>query len=55
VPLIYVGTKDVTLHEHGKLSDIAPTLLELMDLPIPGDMTGRSLLASPRGLEADAS
>jgi len=28
----------------GILSDIAPTILELMDLPIPDEMTGDSLL-----------
>ena len=33
-----------TLNDGG-LADIAPTVLELLDLPIPGEMTGRSLLA----------
>jgi 2,3-bisphosphoglycerate-independent phosphoglycerate mutase len=28
----------------GRLADIAPTLLELMDLPQPAEMTGVSLL-----------
>lgn len=28
----------------GGLADIAPTILELLQLPIPGEMTGRSLL-----------
>ncbi|MCL2029000.1 MAG: 2,3-bisphosphoglycerate-independent phosphoglycerate mutase [Deltaproteobacteria bacterium] len=28
----------------GKLSDLAPTLLELMDLPVPPEMTAQSLL-----------
>jgi 2,3-bisphosphoglycerate-independent phosphoglycerate mutase len=28
----------------GRLADIAPTLLELMGLPKPADMTGTSLL-----------
>ena len=30
----------------GRLSDVAPTLLELMGLPVPPSMTGRSLIAS---------
>ena len=29
----------------GKLSDLAPTILELMDLPVPAEMTAESLLA----------
>jgi 2,3-bisphosphoglycerate-independent phosphoglycerate mutase len=31
----------------GKLADVAPTLLELMGLPAPAEMTGRSLIAGP--------
>lgn len=42
VPFILVGT-DVKLHP-GRLSDIAPTLLELMGLEKPADMTGNSLI-----------
>ena len=30
---------------HGELSDVAPTLLRLLDIPIPDRMTGRSLLS----------
>ena len=33
-----------TLNDGG-LADIAPTVLELLELPVPGEMTGRSLLA----------
>ncbi len=43
VPLLLMGPGDVSLAE-GRLSDIAPTLLELMNLPKPVDMTGVSLL-----------
>jgi 2,3-bisphosphoglycerate-independent phosphoglycerate mutase len=43
VPLLLVGAGDVPLAE-GRLSDIAPTLLELMNLPAPREMTGVSLL-----------
>ena len=43
VPLLYVGGKRLRLHS-GSLADIAPTLLELMSLPKPAEMTGRSLV-----------
>ena len=44
VKCILLGEKNVTLREGGKLSDVAPTLLELMDLPLPVEMTGKSLI-----------
>jgi 2,3-bisphosphoglycerate-independent phosphoglycerate mutase len=34
------------MREGGRLADIAPTLLELMGLPKPQEMTGRSLILS---------
>jgi 2,3-bisphosphoglycerate-independent phosphoglycerate mutase len=43
VPVLMMGAGDVSLTE-GRLSDIAPTLLELMNLPQPVEMTGVSLL-----------
>ncbi|ENL6431067.1 2,3-bisphosphoglycerate-independent phosphoglycerate mutase [Salmonella enterica] len=43
VPLIYVGEKNVKVVEGGKLSDIAPTMLSLMGMEIPQEMTGKSL------------
>jgi 2,3-bisphosphoglycerate-independent phosphoglycerate mutase len=43
VPLLLQGGGDVTLAE-GRLADIAPTLLDLMQLPKPAEMTGMSLL-----------
>jgi 2,3-bisphosphoglycerate-independent phosphoglycerate mutase len=43
VPLLLMGPGDVSLAE-GRLSDVAPTLLELMNLPKPIEMTGASLL-----------
>ena len=43
VPLLLVGAGDISL-AGGRLADIAPTLLELMGLPKPGEMTGASLL-----------
>jgi 2,3-bisphosphoglycerate-independent phosphoglycerate mutase len=43
VPVVLVGGSDVSLAE-GRLADIAPTLLELMGLPKPAEMTGTSLI-----------
>jgi len=43
VPVLLVDGGDVALTS-GRLADIAPTLLELMGLPKPVEMTGRSLL-----------
>ncbi len=42
VPLVYVGRK-ATLH-HGALRDLAPSVLALMDLPQPPEMSGHSLV-----------
>ena len=42
VPLILVG-RDYKL-KTGKLADLAPTMLDLMDLEKPAEMTGESLL-----------
>jgi 2,3-bisphosphoglycerate-independent phosphoglycerate mutase len=42
VPLLLQGGGDVTLAD-GRLADIAPTLLDLMQLPKPAEMTGMSL------------
>ncbi len=44
VPFIVVG-KDVSLREGGKLCDIAPTMLEIMNLEKPSEMNGESLIA----------
>jgi 2,3-bisphosphoglycerate-independent phosphoglycerate mutase len=43
VPVLLVGAYDTSLTQ-GRLADIAPTLLELMGLPKPAEMTGISLL-----------
>jgi 2,3-bisphosphoglycerate-independent phosphoglycerate mutase len=42
VPLVYVG-RPATLH-HGSLSDLAPTVLKLMDIAQPKEMTGQALV-----------
>ncbi|MGF6375790.1 2,3-bisphosphoglycerate-independent phosphoglycerate mutase [Clostridiales Family XIII bacterium PM5-7] len=44
VPLVHISAEPVTLAEGGKLADIAPTMLTLMGLPIPEEMTGTSLV-----------
>ena len=43
VPLILTNTH-LELKEGGKLGDLAPTILQLLGLPIPEEMTGESLL-----------
>jgi 2,3-bisphosphoglycerate-independent phosphoglycerate mutase len=44
VPCLYVGRKS-TIANGGSLQDIAPTLLLMMGLPQPAEMTGRPLIA----------
>jgi 2,3-bisphosphoglycerate-independent phosphoglycerate mutase len=44
VPLLLLGARNRALNAEGRLADLAPTLLELMDLPKPKEMTGASLL-----------
>ncbi len=43
VPLVYIGPQSVKLIANGALSDIAPTVLALMGLEKPAEMTGNSL------------
>lgn len=44
VPLVFVGPGRWRLSDGGSLRDIAPTILQLLGLPAPAAMTGRSLL-----------
>ncbi|MCF6316064.1 MAG: 2,3-bisphosphoglycerate-independent phosphoglycerate mutase [Marinosulfonomonas sp.] len=44
VPVIMVGGPDGSALHQGRLSDLAPTLLDLMNLPLPSEMTGESLI-----------
>jgi 2,3-bisphosphoglycerate-independent phosphoglycerate mutase len=45
VPVILVGGPPGATLRNGRLSDLAPTLLQLMDLPQPAEMTGTTLIA----------
>lgn len=44
VPLIYIGRSHATLAETGALEDISPTLLKMMGLQQPPEMTGEALV-----------
>ena len=44
VPFICVNCGDVELREGGRLSDIVPTMLKVMNLPQPEEMTGESII-----------
>jgi len=43
VPFI-MADRDVKEVKNGKLADIAPTILKLMQIPIPAEMTGVALI-----------
>ena len=44
VPFIYYGKRNLTIREGGVLADVAPTMLTLLGLPVPAEMTGRSIV-----------
>ncbi len=44
VPVMLIGAQNVAALKDGKLSDIAPTLLQLMAMPQPEAMEGQSLI-----------
>ena len=44
VPFLVAGAGDVKLRQGGVLADIAPTILKLMELPQPAEMTGKSII-----------
>jgi 2,3-bisphosphoglycerate-independent phosphoglycerate mutase len=52
VPLIYVGKQFPELKSNGALCDIAPTLLEIMGLEKPIEMTGHALVTHQLSLES---
>ncbi len=43
VPLVLIGVEGVQL-KAGKLADLAPTMLDLMEIPKPDEMTGESII-----------
>ena len=43
VPLLYIG-RQAAIANSGALSDLAPTLLKMMGLPQPIEMTGKALV-----------
>ncbi|MCY1282546.1 2,3-bisphosphoglycerate-independent phosphoglycerate mutase [compost metagenome] len=44
VPFVYVGKRKLSIREGGVLADVAPTMLTLMGLPVPAEMTGTSIV-----------
>jgi 2,3-bisphosphoglycerate-independent phosphoglycerate mutase len=44
VPVVLIGGPPGARLRSGRLADLAPTLLELMGLPLPPEMTGQSLI-----------
>ncbi|MCG2958254.1 2,3-bisphosphoglycerate-independent phosphoglycerate mutase, partial [Escherichia coli] len=44
VPFICVGPQSAEIANGGVLADVAPTLLHLMQLPVPAEMQGRNLI-----------
>lgn len=45
VPFIYVGKRNITFSkDQGILADVAPTMLNLIEIPIPSEMTGTPLI-----------
>ena len=46
VPLILVSErhKNASLRGGGILADLAPTMLEMMDMPVPEEMTGKTMI-----------
>ena len=44
VSFTVVGVEGLSTVRNGSLSDIAPTVLDIFEIDVPKDMTGRSLL-----------
>ncbi|WP_020407881.1 2,3-bisphosphoglycerate-independent phosphoglycerate mutase [Hahella ganghwensis] len=44
VPLVYIGPEKISLKDNGSLCDVSPSLLALMDIDKPEEMTGESLI-----------
>ncbi len=46
VPFVYVTFRDAKLRPDGRLADIAPTMLDILNLNKPQEMTGQSLIVT---------
>lgn len=46
VPLVFISKQPKKLKDGGVLADLAPTLLDIMGLPVPQEMTGHSLIVN---------
>jgi 2,3-bisphosphoglycerate-independent phosphoglycerate mutase len=44
VPFVYVGARQLSLRDGGSLADVAPTMLALLEVEQPAEMTGQSLV-----------
>lgn len=44
VPLVVIGAGDVKLRADGVLADLSPTMLKMMGMPKPAEMTGKSIV-----------
>lgn len=53
VPLVYVGNPKYQFVSDGSLCDIAPTLLSLLNIPIPAEMTGSVLMEANDNSDED--
>ena len=54
VPLVYVGNPAYQFRGEGSLCDLAPTMLSLMNIPIPAEMTGSILMQNRGDLPAES-
>lgn len=48
VPFAYLGHRPLTLRDNGSLADVAPTLLNMLNIEQPAEMTGKSLVEFTR-------
>ncbi|MBV2133418.1 2,3-bisphosphoglycerate-independent phosphoglycerate mutase [Pseudomonas sp. MAP12] len=44
VPFLYYGPRQLRIRDGGVLADVAPTMLKLLGMPIPAEMTGTPLV-----------
>ena len=46
MPVVLIGSRAASLRDGGGLRDVAPTVLDVMGLPQPAEMTGHSLIGA---------